>query len=95
MAPIKVYSILSPVAGHIAKLGFEYGDSVKQGQLIATITADGYSVPMKNNYLITSVKKMPWKQLRMITPQPCHYLKLALKHKTMFRLLAQHTTIVF
>jgi multidrug efflux pump subunit AcrA (membrane-fusion protein) len=40
IAPISVYSILSPVAGHISKLGFSYGDPVKKGQLIATISAD-------------------------------------------------------
>lgn len=40
IAPISVFSILSPVAGHIAKLGFTYGDPVKKGQMIATISAD-------------------------------------------------------
>jgi len=40
IAPISVFSILSPVAGNISKLGFTYGDPVKKGQLIATISAD-------------------------------------------------------
>ena len=40
MAPISLYYITSPVSGHIAKMGFTYGDPIKKGQLIANISAD-------------------------------------------------------
>jgi multidrug efflux pump subunit AcrA (membrane-fusion protein) len=40
IAPIKVYAVLSPVAGHVSKIGFQYGEAIKTHQLLATISAD-------------------------------------------------------
>jgi multidrug efflux pump subunit AcrA (membrane-fusion protein) len=37
--PITVFSIMSPVSGRIATLGFTYGDPIAKNQLIATISA--------------------------------------------------------
>ena len=39
IAPLRKVPVLSPVAGHVVKLGFKYGDHVKKGQLLAVLSS--------------------------------------------------------